>query len=720
MKLLLSNVVAVVTVGLLNTILVMPVVIVPTDVFAQSHSVIEEVLVTARRRAESLQDIPDVVTAFSAETIDVAGIRTIDDAIALTPNIDIRNDQQPGVFTMTVRGVSTVRNGQPPVAFVVDGVTLPSSNAFTQELFDVERIEILKGPQGALYGRNSIGGAINIVTKQPENELSGKIKVRGAEGSDYSVQGSVSGPIAEDKLFYRFSGLYRDSDGLLNNETLNEDADWEETSSFKARFLFDATQELTFDLRGSYYESEQGSTYYVPLAIATPLGPALPLNTDVGTIQGDSPSFADVEMWDIALKAEWETNIGRLTSVTSYNDVREVNNQEIDWTPSSFLEGVLVTDVEGFTQEIRLTSDSEKRFRWFAGAFYQDIDRIRGTNAFINVNAFGGNLDPLQKVLAPIAQEELSQDWKSYAIFGQVNYDLLEALELTVALRYDVFVAEEVQAIMGVLNPELRATFNDLQPKFSLAYAWNNELMTYFTVAKGWRPGGFGLPNLLNITSYDEESLWNFELGFKSSFFQNRLIVNGAGYYIDYDQQQFFLLTSNAGGGPVQLLVNGDKSEILGLDIEIIAKPTERLDLIAGFGIVDHELESIGPEITTPFPGTTPGNKLPNTADHSVNFSAQYVVPLENNINLISRVDFSRLGKTYWTLDNVLTEEPYNLVNLRLGIERDRWKITGFVNNIFDEGYFNQVFDARWSGFVTDVAWPSKPRQFGIEASFKF
>lgn len=686
----------------------------------QSSVALEEIVVTARRQVESLQDVPDAVTAFTAQDIEDAGVDRVDDVLSQSPNIDIRNDQQPGVYTLTVRGVSTVRNGQPPVAYVVDGVTLPSSNSLTQELFDIQQIEILKGPQGALYGRNSIGGAISVTTKQPTDQFEGAVELSGGKGSTYGVKAAISGPIAMDTAYFRLSGLYKDSDGLLDNSTTGADADWEETQALRGKLLLMPAEHVTLDLRASLYDLEAGSTYYVPLGIAMPLGPALPLNAQTGKILGDFPSFAEVESSDFSVKVEWETGLGTLTSITSYNELEEINVQEIDWTASSFLEGRLLTDVEGFTQEVRFSSESDQSVRWFVGAFYQDIERQRGTNAFINASSFGGDLDPANKLMVPIANEKLDQDWKSYALFGQVNYDLLEQLELTLALRYDIFETDETQIIAGVKGPDLDETFNELQPKMSLAYRWNEDFMTYLTVAKGWRPGGFGLPNLLNITSYDEETLINYEVGFKSSFFENRLIVNGAAYYIDYDQQQFFLLTSNAGGGPVQLLVNGDKSTIKGVDIEVTARPVEGLDISAGFGLVDHELRAIGADISTPFPATVPGNKLPNTADSSVNLSVQYAIPIADRFELITRVDYSRLGKTYWTLDNVLSEDPYELVNLRLTLAAENWRVTAVAENIFDEEYYSQVFDSRWSGFVTDTGWPSKPAYYGLEVKFEF
>ncbi len=686
----------------------------------RGEQLIEEVVVSARRREENLQDIPDAVSVFSAQTIEDAGIRTIDDAIAMTPNMDIRNDQQPGVFTLTVRGVSTVRNGQPPVAYVVDGVTLPSSNAFTQELFDIQQIEILKGPQGALYGRNSIGGAINITTKQPDNEFGGYLKAGAGKGDEYSVQSSVSGPVIEDSLFYRLSGYYRDTDGLLDNVYTGKNADWLETKAGRGSILWEPAPDLAVDLRAGIYRSDSGSAYYVPLGIAEPLGPTLPLNTAVDVIQGDKPGKAKVKSADYSLKVDWDTDAGTFTSITAWSDLKETGDQEIDWTPSSYLEGALLTDVRGFTQELRLTSPEEQSLRWFLGLFYQNIDRKRGLNAWINSNAFSGNLNPADKILSPVADELAEQNWESRAIFGQVNYDLTDRLELTVALRYDEFDTNENQILFGNKAPKLDESFNDWQPKMSFAYNWTDSLMSYVTVARGWRPGGFNLPNRLDITAYDEEALWNYEVGFKSSFVDNRITVNGSAFYIDYDDQQFFLLTSNAGGGPVQLLVNGKKSRIVGMELDMTASLTDRLVVTAGLGLVDDEIRSVGPEITNPFPETKPGNNLPNTADLTANLSAQYSLPLGNELTLISRVDYSRLGKTYWTLDNVLSEKPYDIVDIRLSLEWERWKLTALVENAFDEDYYSQVFDQRWSGFVTDTGWPSRPRYYGVEARVDF
>ncbi len=675
---------------------------------------LEEIVVTSRRRAENLQDIPDTITAFSARAIEGAGIENVTDFLALTPNFEIRNDQQPGVFTMTVRGVSQVRNGEPPVAFVVDGVTLPSSNAFTQDLFDIERIEVLKGPQGALYGRNSIGGAINIVTKQPTNELEGFVKGRAGKGNDYKISGGISGPFVKDKVLARIAGYYHNSRGLLDNMTLNKDADWEESGGLRGKILIYPSDNVSIDLRASYNKLDAGSAYYVNTESAF-------ANNATNIIQSDVAGIAHTKSWDISAKVDWETSIGTLTSVTSYNDVYESNYQDIDWTPVSFLEGILVDDVQGFTQEVRLTSPSDQNIRWFVGAFYQNIDKYRLTDASVNLNfVLNGNGDPSLKMLAPAAFAPQEQDYKTYSLFGQLNYDITSALELTLALRWDRDERDDFQenaAPGGLFNS---ASFEELQPKASLAWRISDDLLTYATYARGYRPGGFNPPNTIQ-NAYQPEALDSYEAGIKSSFFQKRLRLNAAGFYIDYSNQQYFLLEVTPAGGLVQLLANGKSSESYGFELELAASPASGLDISAALGYTDGKVKEFGNFAT--FPGGTDrfnGNKLPNTSRYSLNLAAQYNIPVTSNFDLVSRIDYRRMGKTYWALDNIDTQGSYDIVDVRAGLESDAWRITAYARNLFNEKYTEQAFIKEFSGFVTDTAWPSKPVSWGLEASYNF
>src|SRR5690606_19731562 len=199
---------------------------------------IEEILVTSRKREERLQDVPDTISAFTSETIEGAGIRSVADVAEMVPNLSIVQTQQPGVDFLVIRGVGQARNQEPPVAMVIDGVQLTSSYGLTQELFDVERIEVLKGPQGALYGRNAIAGAINIVTKKPTNEFEGRLTAGVGNGFFWETSGALSGPIVEDRLLFRVAGSYQDFDGNIHNVTQNKDVNFFDTLALRGRLLF--------------------------------------------------------------------------------------------------------------------------------------------------------------------------------------------------------------------------------------------------------------------------------------------------------------------------------------------------------------------------------------------------------------------------------------------------------------------------------------------------
>lgn len=234
----------------------------PGLVAAQSTNdglMLEEVTVTAQRRAERLQDVPVAVTAFTAAEIEARGIGSTRDVLPMTPNVTYDESFTVGNSFVSIRGVAQINNADSPVAVVVDGVPQNSQKQLRMELFDVERIEVLKGPQGALYGRNAIGGAINIVTREPTNEFDGWAQVGAGSGNLRSVSGAVSGPIVEDKLLFRLSGAYKDSDGNIENVFLHEKVDFYESKDVRARFLINATDDLTIDLRGSFSDIDGGA-----------------------------------------------------------------------------------------------------------------------------------------------------------------------------------------------------------------------------------------------------------------------------------------------------------------------------------------------------------------------------------------------------------------------------------------------------------------------------
>ena len=219
---------------------------------------LEEIVVTSRKREENLQAVPDSVTAFDAVTIENAGIDDVQDFIDLTPNISIRETFRAGVTFITMRGITTGQQGWAPVTYVVDGVQAGSLDAINQgALMDIERIEVLKGPQGALYGAGAIAGAINVVTKKPTNEMEGRIKGSYARANDIKLSGAISGPLVEDKILFRIGAYYRNTDGLIKS-TDGVGLDFEEQATIRGRLLFNF-EDVTIDLQASYSDITAGA-----------------------------------------------------------------------------------------------------------------------------------------------------------------------------------------------------------------------------------------------------------------------------------------------------------------------------------------------------------------------------------------------------------------------------------------------------------------------------
>lgn len=676
--------------------------------------VLQEITVSARKRTESLQDIPEAVTAFDARSIEEARIENIVDAISLTPGISVVKDQQPGSAVISIRGVSQNRGGEPPAAFVVDGVPLANAYEYTQALFDIERIELLKGPQGSLYGRNAIGGAINITTRQPGNEVEGNVNVRVARGDEYKVGGSISGPIVEDKAFFRLSGVAHDTDGLIDNITLNRKVDEARTRSVRGKLLLTPTDALRIDLGAFYSRFRGGAGWWAP-ASRSPFG--LNATTPLYVPQGDVFGTAPRDHKSASAKIDYEFGPVTLTSITGGVDLKESLTEDYDMTSSSILEGTATEHFRSVTQEFRLTSDTRNALRWVAGAFFQHTKFTRRTNVFINSNApapfGGGDGNPGTKSLIEVANLPIERTYDAYALFGQADYEISDALTATLGLRYDT--EDRDQKIPAGLP---KASFSALQPKFSLAYKINPDFLTYATVARGYRPGGFNDSATLSAT-FAKESLISYELGVKTTLFENRLILNAAAYHQDFNDQQFYIVDGNG----QQQIINGDKTKINGVELEFRAQLLSRLQLSGGIGYNDTDIRSFGSLPNLAFDVSAfRGNKVPLVPEYNAVLTAQYTQPLWNDLSWQGRIDYRREGRSYAHPDNASKIGDYELADARVSLQTERWTVSLFGENIFDERYVTSQFDNAWSGIISgvDIAWVPPPRTYGVEASFKF
>ncbi|MEE4316986.1 MAG: TonB-dependent receptor [Erythrobacter sp.] len=694
------------------------------------------IIVTGLRREESLQDTPAAVTAFNAEAIQNAGIERPADFIALTPNVNLVETQNAGNAFVIIRGITQNRNSEPSVAVIVDGVQQVNPAQFNQDLFDIEQIEVLKGPQGGLYGRNAIGGAIIITTKKPTDEFSGNITAGIDNGFGYFLRGGVSGPLA-DNVFFRVAGSYYDTEGFIPNTFLGEDADPVEDFSLRANLLVEATDRLSFDLRGSVNQLRTQGLYY---NIVNDVN-------DIAPVRVNNPGQNDRDIYNLSLKVEYEGDNAVFTSISSYDTLEEIlTGDAFDFLPieDSFFFNLFETilgpgngfdlnqsqflDVEAFSQEVRIASPNDGRaFNWMVGGYLVDTQRFISTGNMIDTGngvfpVFRApSTNPLNPQFSYLAD---GQDNFAWALFANAGYEISPEFRVDASLRYDRDRRRQTtltpQAFLPVVpgvpqaqSGEVRtAVFDDWQPKITLTYEPSPDLTIYGGYSRGFRSGGFnqtgvGAEAVNNAIVgvgdiFQAETADTFEIGAKAQLGPVRLA--GAAYTTLSKNSYFFVFLAQSS---TQNLGNIPETRINGFELEASAEVLPNLDINAAIGVTDSEIKE--------FPDASViGNEAPQISRYTINLGAQYAGPISGTVDGLLRVDYRRTGKTWWEPFNTTVREPIDIVDARAGVKLDNGvSITAFAQNLF-----NEIYNAEFSpgGFV----FRARPRRYGVEIGYKF
>ncbi len=700
---------------------------------------LEEIVVTARRRNESALEAPIAVTAFNAQMIQDAGIQRVEDFIALTPNVTIATSQGIGTSFLSIRGITQVRNGESPVATIVDGVLQFSAIQFRRELFDIDSIEVVKGPQGAIYGRNATGGAIIINTRRPTNEKYGYVQVGGGNGDEYSVQGSFGGALVKDRWYGQISANYLDRDGYLDNITRGEKADRFEDLTLRGRLIFEPGEAFSADFRVAVStHSGRGVGFQFQGVNIAPDGiTATGFGTDTGPIDANNVlpvrdnnvDFGERDMFDLSLKLDWETDLGTVVATSSFTNIEEWGDSDqfpytnarsaaalfgFDGTQTGFF------DLQAFTQEIRLSSPDDSRVRWEVGAYYLDWERFVSLSTgvdtgqgIIRLERFP-TTDPRNPTTSFLADENDNSAW---AVFGSVDFELTDRLDLSLALRYDD--EERVQNVSlaqfpaGVPGARNEASFDKLQPKITLRYQSSDDTNLYATWGEGFRSGqfnqngiavvaaGVGLVGVSDVAGAEESD--SFEIGFKARLLDDRLRLNAAAFTSNVKGQQFF---SFIGAISAQILTNIDEVSLSGAEIDVVYKATDNLELFAAYGFTNSEIDAYAVD------PTAVGNDAPYIAENTANLGLQYRAPITSSLGLFARLDYERRGKQFWDVQNSTARDALGLVNARLGIEAEsgRWSVTGSAYNLSDERYNSEWVAGGFSAAAPGRIWNIKYR----------
>lgn len=686
---------------------------------ANDADMLTEIVVTARKRSESLQAVPESVSVMSSALIENAGITSVEDFSRFTPNVNINNGNSPTYSVLTARGITTPQGAEPPMALVIDGVQLSDLTFLNVDLINLERIEVLRGPQGSLYGRNAIAGAINITTAKPTNDLTGMVKLGYADGNDRLARASIAGPITGDGLYFSLSGSYRKSDGTYANDPANRlttfpnpafngyfpplgtrrDSNTVDDKSVRGALIHDDGGALKVELRASYTDSLFGAT-----ANELVLGPAdlndgrphLATNLDLNQYR---------KLYEGSLKIDYDFGGVTLSSVSYRNRARQDLVGDGDFSTLPVLAQHTGMDIDAFSQELRLASDRNDGFSWLVGSYFQDRKSLRTI------------LVPFETLPLPPLQDSVDHNRsRAYAFFGQTTTDLGTDFQLTLGLRYDHDRrSSDDTGSTAPAGNAIGKSFSALQPKLSLKYDWDEDFQSYVTVARGFRSGGFNAAASPQ-REYAQETNWSYELGFKGTFLDRRLFLTGAVYTIDLKNEQIYFITTNP---PAQNLTNIARTTKTGFELEMTARPVPGLDITMGIGTADGIINSFAGQ-----PAVT-HNKTPQANGYTLNGSVQYRIPLNDSLSLRPFASVERRGAIYWSADNSFRTGPKDILDLRLFLEGEEWSVGAYARNVTNTRYPTVVAPngADYTGLggpVLSMRAMNTPRTYGVEASHRF
>ena len=732
-------------------------VIAAEPILAADSDELQEVVVTARKREETVQNVPVTVDAFTQQTIQSAGIESPRDFVAMVPNMTIVEVQNVGNSFITIRGISQARNSEPSTAVLVDGVLEPNPYEFDQELFDITQIEVLKGPQGALYGRDAIGGAIIIQTADLADHFEGDGKVGVGNGVSEKAQLAVSGPIDDaGTLRYRASLKFYNTDGYLENTNLDRKADPYRDYSGRLRLVWKPNDQWTADVR-AYRDRVDTTAYYYVIPRANEANPFSSFSTPPNANDITSPiqdqnlgsDYRDIT--DLAVKLDFNAGYGTFTSVSDYNFTKEIDTGDAyDFRPikdsiayNYFFAGIPAADggpagesqsqfisEKTESQELRFTSNKMNGFSWIAGAYFIHTQRFISTgNLFDRGDGVPAVYEtPLVDPANPYATNTNatylsdSQNNDAWAVFGDATYEFNKQWELDAAIRYDQDHRQNTTDTPAQFLPdptahtgEVRdATFDAAQPKGTLRYKPTDDLTFYGGWSRGFRSGGFNQTGVGYIVSHETppqlgvhdlfqaEIADTWEVGAKSEWLDHRLSANMALYYTKDTNGYFFFYdaaTSTQNLGNLNALYKGG-------ELELTARATSWLDLYANYGYNFGSITAMeDPKVI--------GNKPPLLTQDTINAGVQVHEPIGDGLRGVARLDYQMLGRTWWDPYNVTSRNPVNLIDLRAGVEADRWTVTAWSKNLS-----NKLYNAEFSpgGFL----WRAPPRRYGLDFTFKF
>ena len=720
--------------------------------------VLEEVVVTAQKKSENLQDVPIAVAALQGQELVDAGIDTQRSLSMMTPNVTV--NVNASFIAPYIRGVGTQYANpglEPSVATYFNDLYISRPSAGFMSFNDVERVEVLKGPQGTLYGRNTTGGAIRVITKAPTDEFDAGVGVGIGNYNQRKLDGFVSGPITEN-VKGRFAAQMEERDGYIKNRSGGDDMENRDTYFLHGKLHWDTSDRMSVKLAADYSEKNdhEGQTFQ-PLYRSAPTQSGLAVGGQAafghdeyrGTVasQKGKDEF-EFTAGGVQLRIDYDFEAFTFTSITGYRLTEFSGPADLDATDANLITALTGLDkTEDYSQEFQLLSNGEGPLDWVVGLYYfveEATDDFYLSGLFIDAqttipnSAIGGEGDIEIDSIAP---------------YGQVSYELNESWEVLFGGRF-VDETKEVKNnfVVGTVGgdyrpvkpylqvvpvPDDEVSFTEFTPKAQLTWRPNDGVMLYLAYQEGLKSGGFNMPSPSPnaVTAVESEFIESFELGWKTEF--DRVRLNGALFH--YDLKDLQLQVTDQGGGITSVRNAGDAT-VDGIEADVTFAATERLVLGAGFGWQKAEFGDVpngiilvpcseaptnsgcvaqgGLGLAT-ITGNIKGNDLPHAPELTGYLRAGYELPLGDNGNVNFNLLASYSDAFYYTADNNFEEPEKWLANANVtwNSADERYAVSGYITNLTDEEYNTHAAPFAGTGGWTV---PGQPRLFGVRVSMRY
>ncbi len=685
---------------------------------------LEEVVVTAQRRSQNLQEVPGAVSALSADQLQRIQASDIGDIQNSIPNLTLHEGDANNavVYLRGIGQIDSLAFADPGVGVYVDDVYLGRAQGAFLSVFDVERIEVLRGPQGTLYGRNTIGGAVKYVSKPPSETLEAKISTTAGNFDRRDVKGSLSGSLIDNQLLGRFSVASLQRDGYSDNSVDGSDDGDKNTLAWRGSLRFLPHEDWTIDLSIDSTDDSPDSSR-TP-ARATPVF-GVPANEDPFRISADFNDQSDLEVSGESLSVSWQaTENLEIKSITALRRLNYDTRLDLDATELPIFGIFLEQEQEQLSQELQLNYQATG-FNAVAGLYYfHEEDETES-------GVFGPTIEFISNSLN-------DQTNDSYAVYGQLDAYLTDRITLIAGLRYTVENKEfsrdqesfepdtpfQPQLGQGRVETDVDEDdeWNNLSPKLALQYQFNEDVQFYGSISRGFKSGGFdGRSNSdFEASPYDPETLTAYEAGMKSDWLENRLRINTALFYNDYKDMQLSSFTADDNGAFAALFTNAGEAHIAGLELELTALIAEPLTVDFNLGYTDAKYDEFigagGIDVSSE-------RELVNTPKWTSRLAGQYRWVTAGDHELLFDAGISYRSKTYPTVSSseALAQDGYQLIDASITFTTSdqHWRINAGIKNLEDKEYVTHGFDLSDSlGY--QLAYYGAPRTYSVSVNYHY